>query len=350
MDLLDLKKILVIRTDRIGDVVLSTPVLTALKSRYPQSHVTMMVRPYTREIVEGHPDVDEILVFDERVLSDKVAYRSFVREIRNRRFDAAITVYPTFRLARLIYASKIPVRLGTGYRWYSILFNRRVYEHRKLSLRHELEYNLRMLQKIGVPYPEMIDFKFNVPESALQRARDWFTSNSIDPTRDKIVLVHPGSGGSALDWPLEKFAAFSDALNQIRDVKVILTGGPNEHEVVDKVYQLTQSRPMRAVGIFSIKEMAAFIRLSHLFVANSTGPLHIAVAVGTEVIGFFCPLVPCLPQRWGPYGRIADSVLMPEVDACKKCTRKGCKNWNCMEMISVENAMHMAKNKLKVEA
>jgi len=350
LELLDLKKILVIRTDRIGDVVLSTPMLTALKSRFPHSHITMMVRPYTREIVDGHPDVDEILVFDERVISDKDAYRSFVREIRNRRFDVAITVYPTFRLARLIFASKIPVRLGTGYRWYSFLFNRRVYEHRKSSLRHELEYNLRLLQNIDVPYPETIEFKFYIPPRALQRARDWLASNDIDPARDKIALIHPGSGGSALDWPLEKFSQLCDALSQIRGVNVILTGGPNEQALVDKVHQLTQSRPIRAVSIFSIKEMAALIKLSHLFVANSTGPLHIAVAVGTEVIGFFCPLIPCLPRRWGPYGRIADSVLMPERDACKKCARNDCKNWNCMEMIPVEMALQMAKIKLKVEA
>ena len=138
--------------------------------------------------------------------------------------------------------------------------------------------------------------------------------------------------------------------SSIDEVKVILTGGPNEEDIVEKVYRGTHSKPLRAVGIFSIKELAALIKMSHLFVANSTGPLHIAVAVGTEVIGFYCPLVPCLPERWGPYGRRHDSVLMPAVESCKKCNRKKCEYKNCMDLISVEQAVEMAEKKIKVEA
>ncbi len=345
---MELKKILVIRTDRIGDVVLSTPVLSALKGRFPQSHITMMVRPYTKEIVEGHPDLDDILVYDEKECQKKSGSKSLIRQIRDQRFEAAIIVHPTFHLAKLIYSSRIPVRLGTGYRWYSFLFNKRVYEHRKTAQFHELEYNLRMLQKLDVPYPEKIDYTFFIPKNARNTVLAWLISNNISQPEHKIALVHPGSGGSAMDWPLEKFSQLCDILNQMPGVKVILTGGPNEREIVDRVYRGSQSKPLRAVGIFSIKELAALIKMSQLFVANSTGPLHIAVAVGTEVIGFYCPLVPCLPQRWGPYGRLHDSVLMPEVASCDKCSEEKCEHFNCMDSISVEQAANMAKTKLKV--
>lgn len=350
MDPLELKNILVIRTDRIGDVVLSTPVLSALKARFPQSRVTMMVRPYTKEIVEGHPDLDHILLYEKNQLQGKAGRQSLIRHIREQRFDAAIIVHPTFKLAKMIYFSGIPIRLGTGFRWYSFLFNRRVFEHRKKAQFHELEYNLRLLNKIDVPYPEKIEFKFFIPENAFNKALSWLHSNNIFPKKQKIALVHPGSGGSALDWPPEKFSQLCDKLNQMPGVKVILTGGPNEQDIVEEVYRGTQSKPLRAVGIFSIKELAALIKMSHLFVANSTGPLHIAVAVGTEVIGFYCPLVPCLPERWGPYGRRHDSVLMPAMESCKKCNRQKCEYKNCMELISVEQAIEMVEKKLKVEA
>lgn len=340
-----MKNILVIRTDRMGDVILSTPVLTALKNRYPDSHITMMVRNYTREIIENHPDVDQIILYDSPELSK---FGTLFRYVRKQNFQIAILLHPKFRLALLLFLAQIPVRLSSGYRWYSFLFNRKVFEHRKTAEHHEVDLNLRMLKKIDVPFPHEVEFKFYIPESAIHSINNLLKNHNI-PENHQLVIIHPGSGGSALDWPLKKFAGLCDRLSAMSDVTVILTGGSNEHEIVNVVLNNSKSQPIKLVGELTIKQLAALLKRSHLFISNSTGPLHLAVAVGTEVISFFCPVIPCLPSRWGPYNKLNDSVLMPQVPIrCKKCIGEKCEYYYCMDLISIDTVFSMAKKKLEI--
>ena len=136
-------RILVVRTDCIGDVVLSLPVVTALRRAYPGAYLAMLVHPGIRGIVEHHPDLDGVL-WDG---AGETGFRGFFRllgEIRRGKFDVALLLHPTLRLAVVLALAGIPVRVGTGYRFYAFLFNRRVWEHRKDSRRHEVEYNLSL--------------------------------------------------------------------------------------------------------------------------------------------------------------------------------------------------------------
>ena len=151
------------RTDRIGDVILSTPVLTALKGHYPDSHISMMVQRYTRDLVEGHPHVDKVICFED--IADR-SFLSRVRFIRQQHFDHVFLLHPRLHLSLLMFVARIPVRIGSGYRWYSFLFNRRIFEHRKTAQHHELDYNLRMLQAIDIQVPKSVEFFFHIPKSA----------------------------------------------------------------------------------------------------------------------------------------------------------------------------------------
>lgn len=338
------KRFLVVRTDRLGDLILSLPVLSALKQAYPGCVVGLLVAVQTAPLVEGHPDVDVLLRDDPR--SEHRGMRGLarlVRQVRMGQFDTAILLHPTLRLALALAAARIPQRLGTAYRPYSLLFTHRVPVHRKGVARHELDLNFDLLSPIA-PRPAQVAFKIPVTDEARAHVR-----HLLAPLRPrqtgKLVVIHPGSGGSARDWPLEHFARLADELTRQLNATVVVTGSAQESLLVDRLWRLCQQKPFRLDGRTSVKELAALLGEADLVVSNSTGPLHLAVAVGTKVIGFYCRIRACAPERWGPYGH-PDSVLTPEVQPCERCTGARCPDWDCMSSISVEQALALAARKL----
>jgi len=333
------KKILLVRTDRLGDVILSTPVATALKRRYPHAAIAMLVNGYTREVVEGHPHIDQVLI-DEGQSPFALAGK-----LREQQFDMALALHPTVRLALAMFLARIPTRVGTGYRLYSLLFTHRVYEHRKKGERHELDYNLHLARRVGAEL-DQVQFHLSVsPQmegNVARRLAQWGIEES-----DRLVVLHPGSGGSARNWPARHFAALVDRLTDELDAKVVVTGTAKESGLVSEVYRCAQRKPIRCDAGLPLQELAALLKRADLVIANSTGPLHLAVAVGTEVIGLYCPIIPCLPSRWGPYGR-EDSVLMPSVAIrCPKCLGPKCQYFDCMDLITVQEVFALAKRKLE---
>ena len=337
----NINRILVVRTDRIGDVVLSLPVVTALRRRYPKAYIAMLVNSAIREVVEDHPDLDEILLDD----GDGVrGFFDLVKKIRKKKFNAAVLLHPTFRLAFALALAGVVWRIGTGYRIYSFLFNKRVLEHRKKSLRHEVDYNLSLASVLGADSSK-VEFNFPVSEEASRKIEELFGEMGIT-SKKAIVVLHPGSRGSALDWPVSYFAQLADRLVRDSHAQVIVTGGKGEEKVVSEVLKGTSGKIWGIVGRLNLKELAALLKQVDLLIANSTGPLHIGVAVGTEVIGFYPPLIPASVRRWGPYRREM-SAFVPDLPECTKCIKSKCPHWNCMKLISVENVWKMADKKLK---
>lgn len=337
------KRILVIRTDRLGDVVLSTPVLTALRQKFPHAFIAMLLRPYTAELVAGHPHVDAILCDD--VENENRSFQGFlhlVKRIKEGRFDVSIVLHPSLRLAVLCWLARIPLRIGSGYRAYSFLFNRKIFQHRKNSGRHELDLNFDLLKPLGISQGP-ISFALAVPENARQRVHALLLEHGIADDTPYVVL-HPGSGGSAMDWPSDRFAALADKIQQEQGFRVVVTGNKYEAILVDRMSTHAQKPFIRFDGRLGIKEMLALLSRAQMMVANSTGPLHMAVAMGTPVVGLFCPLQACSPLRWGPYNR-EDSVLMPPVPPCTACDRNRCLLGNCMELITVEQVFAKVKEK-----
>jgi heptosyltransferase-3 len=333
--------ILVVRTDRIGDVVLTLPMIPVLRANFPSARIAMLLRSYTKELAEGHPGLDEILLYDEQ--GTLKPFRALWLELRRSRFDLVILASPTFRLALLMLLAGIPVRVGTGYRWYSLLFNRRVYEHRKTAERHELEYNFSLLKRIGISVDRYEKPQLVLAAHHVQAAEHIRQELGLDAGA-RVVVLHPGSGGSARDWSPLRFAQLGRELAQ-KGYRVVVTGGPGEDELVEQVVKHAGIGVLPLVNRLSVKELAAFLRMVDLFVSNSTGPLHIAAAVGTPVIGFYPPIRACSPQRWGPYTDLK-TVFVPDPKACPRCHGKPCQGNDCMDLISVQEVVQCVERML----
>lgn len=332
-------RILIVRTDRIGDVVLTLPMVDILKMNNPATYIAMMVRRYTSEIVQNS-SVDETILYDDT--NGLVPFFKMLKNIRRYKFDIAFVAFPRFRIALLLFLAGVKLRVGSGYRLYSLLFNKRIYEHRKDAKKHELEYNLSLLDAVGIPLQKVEPPWIIVGEELVRNVKQRLENFGINSSA-KIVIMHPGSGGSSRDWHIEKFVELGKKISAIRDVKIVITGGLNEHQLVENLKRAIGGNVVGIAGEFSLLEYAALAKSAELFISNSTGTIHIAAAVGTNVIGFYPQITALSQERWGPYTE-KKKVFKPlgKPADCNKC-KKGKIRCECMDTISVDEVFEAAK-------
>lgn len=326
------KNVLIIRTDRIGDVILSIPLAEQFKKHFPECKVTFLVRDYTKELLIGNQFIDEVLVLKE--FNGKIDVHTNVQMIKGKKFDAAIIVYPTFELAWMIFKSRIKHRIGTGYRWYSFLFNHRIFEHRKTAERHELEYNLNLLKVFNIK-PEVnkqnVSFFLHRNEESIEKIDRLINSLEINPNKP-FIIVHPGSGGSSVDLPINKMRELVNLLSKL-DVYIFITGAESEINLAESLS--SNKNVFNLAGKLVLQDLVELIRRGKIFISNSTGPMHIAASLGLYIVAFFPKIKECSVERWGPYTNKC-SIFKPELD-CVNCTKEQCLRLNCMNTITIGN-------------
>lgn len=330
------KHILVARTDKIGDLLLSLPVFQALKKALPQTRLTALVSPYASEIVQGHPCVDSVELFNK-----EEGLFHLARRLRQLKPDVFIALYPRPKQALAAWLAGIPVRVGTAYRWYGFLFNRKVYVHRSLCDRHEAQYNLDLVKPLGVE-PGDPKILFPLGEADLAFARDLLRERGIEPGTPYLA-VHPGHRGSALNWKPERYGELVGQLCRRKGLRVVVTGGPDETGVVSQVTVSlgplsTVQKPVLLIGECSLRQLAAVYQGARCFVSGSTGTMHLAAAVGTPTVSLFCPIPETTPVRWGPWGN-NHQVLLPQGLDCPDCLAGACVKHDPMEAISVAEVL-----------
>jgi heptosyltransferase-3 len=320
-------------------VILTLPTIKALKSNFPNARIAMLLNSYTVDLVEG---VAGVLIYNKEIAPKP--FFEMLAELRHAKFDAAVVAFPRFRIALLLRLAGIPIRVGTGYRWYSFLFNKRIFEHRKSVEKHEAEYNLSLLKGLGCEVSSKPEVKIVISGQERKKASDIRQSIGISDI-DDLVLLHPGSGGSAHDWKPQNFSQLAAELKK-RGFSVVITGGKAEAGLVQSVAQDAGEGVKSFVSNLSLKEFAAFIQTAKLFVANSTGPLHIAAAVGTPVVGLYAPVKVMSPKRWGP---LTDKkvIFVPEPEQCSRCKGGECQGNYCMDQISVKQVLEAALKLVK---
>ncbi len=306
--LLKAHKIAVVRTDRIGDVILTLPLCAALKRHCPEAHITMIARKYTEPLLKHSHVIDEALFIEDFQgvgnQFDKLAF-IFLQE----KYDVVFFPRMVLHEVGAAFLSHIPLRIGTGYRWYSMFLNHKIKQHRSDAQFHEAEYNTRML---GDVLKTDIDTKLVEPEIEIESAArldEILLKNGI-AHEDKYIVIHPGSGGSAHDWPAENFGELAKILLKECGIKIIVAGIESEKS---KCAEVLKQCP-EAIDLCSklqLDELLPLLLKATLFIGNSSGPLHIAASFETPVVGFY-PNSPAISaKRWGPYSKNS-LVLSPE--------------------------------------
>jgi len=338
------KKILIVRTDRIGDVVLSLPLAELIKQKYPACSVEYFVRGYTSSILYNNPFIDDVIIAGES--NGEILFNENLKKIKAKGFDTCVVVNPTLKISLIMFLAGIKYRIGTGYRLYSFLFNQRVFEHRKYAEKHELEYNIGLLKKIGIDRTDLskeIEFHLSVDDNSSEKISTLLAEKGFEQG-NKLVIVHPGSGGSSVDLPKAKLIELTRRLTELKNLTVVITGNKNESQLC-KEFEISNS-VINLSGQLDISLLKALIKKSDLFISNSTGPIHIAAALGIYVIGFYPKILSCSQKRWGPYTK-NKTIFSPTID-CSNCTREQCEKLNCMNSIDIGRVFDETRTVLKI--
>jgi ADP-heptose:LPS heptosyltransferase len=333
---------LVFRTDKIGDLVLSLPVAEALKEARPGARVAFVVSPGTSEIARACPFIDDVIDFDEAHRSVP-AILELARALKAAEARTAVFLRPTFAGALAARIARVPARVGTSYRYYSLLFNRRVREHRRQAERHEIDYNLGVLAAAVELKSRAYTPKMVVPAASRDYAARALAQMGL--RRKSFVIIHPGSAGSARNLPAKSFARLADIVEGRLRIDTLVTAGPADAEAVREMTCSRKIRSRTLIGAPSLLDLAGVLAEACVFISGSTGPMHVAAAVGTPTISFFSPARTSSPRRWQPTGAIKH-VIMPPVPECPRCVGSRCEYFDCMERIDVDQVVRSTETLL----
>jgi ADP-heptose:LPS heptosyltransferase len=315
--------VLIVRPDGIGDVLLSLPVATQLRRLVPGVTVGFLTSPTVAPLLDRHPDVDYVrtIRFTDSFKELRLAFSHGV--------EAAIFLKPFRRLMWAAWMAGVPIRVATGYRWYSLLANRHIYEHRSEFSKHESEYNVEMLKGLGLnPQP------ISPPVLALTESERAAGASRWSGLPSPRVVIHPG-GVSARRWRLEHYRDLVVTLTD-RGYGVVLTGSEQERTEFGKGLPVSTALPSGVadhMGNLSLRELMSVIANAHVVVSGATGPAHLAAALGTLTITLFDPRRNNLPVRWKPLG--TGVLLRPDVPTCEKCIGEVCPYWDCLDRFTV---------------
>lgn len=329
-------RILLSRTDAIGDLILTLPVARSIKELHPDFHVTMLVSEYTEPLLETEEYIDGVIAIAGRELSSYIEVRELAALLNSAEFDAVIFFYPRWSLVRAARMARIPVRLGTAYRMYSLLLNRRVRQHRRHSGKHELDLNYELAEALlpGLPRHEPY---LTVSDAELAAAQSLLSEHGIAAT-ESFVIVHPLSRGSAPNWRTANYVELIQRL-AASGVKVAVTGSVAERQQLGEMLGNASVRVINLAGRTNLHQFKGLIKRACLTVSSSTGPLHIAAALGTFAVGIYPPESALSSVRWGPRGG-ANRLFVPTV-ACGR-GQVG----DLMDTIKVDDVLSFVLSKL----
>lgn len=349
-------KVLVTRTDRLGDLVLSLPAMAMLKKAQPTWDVQVMVAPGTVPIVENERSLSKIWTWrEDQPLAETMR---LVGELRKETFDAVVMFYYDTSLARMLRKVGITRRYGPLSKWTSwILLNRGVRQNRSAGGQHEADFNLELSRCVlddesGTPYsgrdvgPQL--HLSQVQQRAVSEFREHY--HCLD---ERVVFIHPGSGGSALNWEPEHFASVANELAALSGCRVFVTGAGRDSEIVSTVGQNLASEVTVLLNEYVLRDFLPVLAAGDLFIGPSTGPLHMASALGVPTLGIFPPAPTMHPDRWGPLRAddLVPSNLVPDLicPARRTCHGARCEFYNCLDTISVASVLQHARELLTID-
>ncbi len=342
-----MNKILITRTDRIGDVLLSTPVFRAVRDAYPESHIAVLVRPYAKDIVEGNPYIDEWIIYDKYK-----KHRSIIKSLlftiglAGKKFDTAILLHPTSRMHIITMLAGIRTRIGYN-RKLGFLLTKKIPHTKQFGRKHELDYNLDVLRAIGIK-PEQRLMYFPIRKDSEQKIAALLKKEGVKPS-DTLVAIHPAASCPSKRWLPQSFARVADELVKRFGVKIVLISSADARPFVEDMTGRMRSEVIDFSGKTKITELGSLLKRTSLLISNDSGPVHVAAALGVSVIAIFGRKDAGLsPTRWKPLGK--DDIIFHKNVGCQLCLAHNCRNeFKCLKAVTVEEVLEASEKLLNFE-
>jgi lipopolysaccharide heptosyltransferase II len=352
-------KILLIRLRLIGDVVFTTPIVRALRRRYPDARLSYLVEPHAAPIVTGNPHLDEVIVATRPDAKGRLrADLRLARRLRAARYDLVLDLHGGPRGAWLAWATGAPRRIGYAVSGRSWMYTERVPRDRALRPRHSVVNQWDLLTPLGfdAPDPERDATEMVVsPESAASVAGKLRAAGS-DPAREPVLVVHVSAGNPFRRWPADSFVGLLTALLRAdARRRVVVVSGPSEREAAGRIG--AQARlalgPDAACRIvdqvdFGLAELRALIDTAALFIGGDSGPLHIAGTSAVPVVGLYGPTLAARSAPWRSRRLVTESVELPGL-ACRPCDQRRCEpgDFRCLASITTAQVAAAAERALQ---
>lgn len=338
----DIKRILVIRLDHIGDLLFATPVFRTIKAAYPEVRLDVLVNRQNKDIVKDNPFVDEIMTYDtpwfKRKSKRVIKIKEFIRlakALRKENYDIGIDLRGDLRHIIFMLLANIRYKVGYGITGGGFLLDEEVSYYPQV---HEVEHNLDLLRAIGI---ECVNKKseFFIPDEHKNFAEEFCAKNDLGK-EDFIVCIHPGAGYPSKRWVSKRWAQLIDRLIREFRARIIIVGTSEDKATSGNIKKMVKNKIIDAVDKTSLGDLAALFGKTKLFIGTDSGPSHIASAVNTPSIILYSGTNDA--KQWAPLGK---KVFVIQKDVpCKGCERLKCANNICMDLITVDEVMEAVRH------
>jgi len=292
-----IKNILVVRNDRFGEFLLNIPALRALKETFSDAMLIMVIDPYTRELAESIPFIDEIIEWGRQghSLSEKL---QLINLLRKKSIDMAIMFNPAKDFNIMTRFAGIPIRVGYDRKW-GFLLTHKIKDRKHLGEKHEIEYNLELASLVDAKTKDLT-LSISIEDSIID---DLLKDAGIE-NNDNLVALHPWTSDPIKQWPLQNFSELAKRLIREQDMRVIIIGGKDELTKSIEFSRNIDSNLINLTARTTLTQLAALLEKCKLLISGDSGPVHLACAVGTKVLAIFRNDIPGKSaRRWGPWGK-----------------------------------------------
>lgn len=350
-------RILVVRLRQIGDVVFTTPAVTALRRHFPDANLTYLVEPAAAPVLAGNGCIDELIVAPRRRgMAGVRAEYALIRQLRQRRFDVVLDFHGGPRASLLTWLSAAPSRIGYDVIGRSWMYTRVVARPRTLRGRHSVENQWDLLTALGLGPADREAFPVTMPlaTEAVREVDTRLAAAGVGADH-RLVVMHVSAGNPFRRWPIPSFAAVAARLADLDDRhRIVVTSGPSERAAAGAVIDGARARlpepragHVLACGEFSLPELRALVERAALYIGGDSGPMHVAATSRVPMVSLYGPTLPVRSAPWRPATWPAEAVEVPALP-CRPCNQRVCApgDFRCLTRITPDDVVQAARRAL----
>lgn len=347
-----INKVLLVQLAGIGDLVMATPAIGAIRERFPYAYIALLTSERTKDLLKNSKDLDRIFSLDYEgrfqigLLFNQKNWRT-ISELRKHKFDLAVNLYQIYSLkgalqfCLLLRLMNIKFIVGRDTERKGFFLNLKI-EETSTRCEHEVESNLHLVELLG---------------AKIQTKNLHLDINSVDENfvskllaeydifdKDLLIGINPGSAWRLTRrWLPERFAQTADEIINKYSAKILLTGSTKETRLSDEITSLMKNMSINTTGKLNLPQLVSLIKRCNLYISVDSGPMHIAVAVGTPLVAIYGPGY----KRYFPYGDSNKFTIIKKDVDCSPCYKIKCCDLRCMKLITVDDVLWAVDNQLK---
>ncbi|MCX8038311.1 MAG: lipopolysaccharide heptosyltransferase II [Candidatus Sumerlaeia bacterium] len=326
-------KILIKCPNWVGDAILITPALRALRERFPQAHIAAVARPWVAPLMRTNPDLNA--VWEESPRSDWAGFWQLARRLRAEQFDLGIAFANSFAAALLLWAGRVRRRIGYARDNRSLLLTDRVRVRPELLCDHEVKYHFHLLSALGGVPETMPPLVLEEDAAAREKVARVLSEQGISPETPLAGLNPLAFYGSAKRWPPSRFAAVGKRLAEALNGIAYVAGTASEKAAAQEVCDAVGARARNLSGLFNLPELVSLIKRSEIFVTNDSGAMHIAAALGVRTVAIFGATDWVKTSPWS-----GNAIVVRRETACAPCMLRACPiDHRCMRRVQVNDVL-----------